>query len=443
MSVRLSDHFTPLRLIRFTFPTMGMLLLTSLYTIVDGYFVSNFVGKTAFVAVNLIFPFIMIPATLGTMIGTGGSALVAKTLGRGKVALARSRFSLLVYFAIITGTALSIVWLVFLEPCAIFLGAEGDVLEACEIYGWVLIPGLTPMILQFMFQSFFPLAGRPQLGLWVTFAAGVTNILFDYLLIIVFGWGLLGAAIATVAGMLVGAVPPLLFFALSVKSELRIGKATLEWGAIVKSCTNGASEFMSNVSMSLISILYNFLLLKMAGENGVAVYGLLMYIGFMFIAIFLGFGFGAIPVIAYHYGARNAQELKSLLRYSLAINLTLGILLSVAGLLLSPFLARLFLGYDHELEQMAVHASVIYSFSFIFAGINIFVSSFYTALNNGLFSAAVSFVRTLALQALAVLILPFFLGLNGVWAATPVAEVLTIFVAIPCLYYTNKEYGYF
>lgn len=442
MDMRISDHFTPLRLIRFTLPAMGMLLLTSLYTIVDGYFVSNYVGKTAFVAVNLIFPFIMIPATLGTMIGTGGSALVAKTLGRGKKALANSRFSLLVYGALLLGVGLSLLWLPFLEPAARLLGAEGDVLEACNTYGRVLIPGLTPMIAQYMFQSFFPLAGKPQLGLWVTLAAGLTNAALDFVLIIVCGWGLLGAALATVAGMLVGSVLPLVFFWRARSGDLRLGRARFEGGALIKSCTNGASEFMSTVSVSLVSMLYNFLLLRLAGENGVAAFGVIMYVGFLCIAIFCGYGFGSIPIIGYHFGARHAAEVKSLLAYSLIINLFLGVLFTIGGMVLARPLALLFVGYDPQLMDMAVHAYRLYLFSFLFMGFNIFASSFFTALNNGLISAGISFIRTLVFQVLTVLMLPRFLGLDGIWLATVAAEFLTLFFTFFWIAAMRKRYGY-
>lgn len=443
MPIRLSDHFTVSRLIRFTMPAMGMLIVTSLYTVADGFFVSNFVGKTAFVAVNLIFPFILIPATLGTMLGTGGSALVAKTLGEGNYALANSRFSLLVYFAIILGILLSLIWLPLLRPAAMVLGAEGEVLEACLLYGWILIPGLTPMILQYMFQSFFPLAEKPRLGMWITIAAGLTNIALDAFLILVCGFGLAGAAIATVAGMLVGSIPPVVIFSRPNSSRLRIGRARPEPYALIKSCTNGSSEFMTNVSMSIIAMLYNFQLLRIAGENGVAAYGVIMYISFIFVAVFLGYSFGVIPVIAYHYGARNIVELKSLLRQSLAINAVTGILLTVAGILLAAPAARLFVGYDASLLQMTQHACLIYSFSFLFAGFNIFASSFFTALNNGLVSAIIAFARTLVFEMLAVLILPAFLGVDGIWLATVVAEAFALGVSILCFCLMRKTYKYF
>lgn len=442
MDIKLSDHFTAIRLIRFTLPTMGMLVITSLYTVVDGFFVSNFVGKTAFVAVNLIFPFILIPSTLGTMIGTGGSALVAKTLGEGKPGRANRQFSLLVYFAIVLGVSLSLIWLPFLRPAATALGAEGDVLEACLVYGGILIPGLIPMILQYMFQSFFPLAEKPRLGLWVTIAAGVTNIILDAFFILICGWGLIGAAIATVAGMIVGALPPLIIFSRPSSSHLRIGRPHFDLYTLVKSCTNGSSEFMTNVSISLVAMLYNFQLLRLAGENGVAAYGVIMYISFIAISLLCGYAFGAIPIIGYHFGARNTQELKGIFRKSLLINTVFGVLLTCIGLGASHSLVCLFVRYDPFLVKMAYHACILYSFSFFFAGFNIFASSFFTALNNGLISAGISFVRTLAFQVAAVLVLPLWLGLDGIWLATAAAEAGTLGISILCFHLMGKPYGY-
>lgn len=442
MNIKLSDHFTTTRLIRFTLPTMGMVIITSLYSVVDGFFVSNFVGKTAFVAINLIFPFILIPSTLGSMIGTGGSALVAKTLGEGKSDRANRQFSLLVYFAIVLGVFLSLLWLPFLRPAATVLGAEGDVLEACLIYGRILIPGLSPMILQYMFQSFFPLAEKPRLGLWVTIAAGMTNIILDVFFICVCGWGLIGAAIATVAGMVVGALPPFVIFSRPNSSRLRIGWPHFELHTLAKSCTNGASEFMTNVSISLVAMLYNFQLLRLAGENGVAAFGALMYISFIAVSISYGYAFGSIPVIGYHYGAKNTQELKGIFRKSLRINTVFGIILTGMGFTMSYPLAYLFVGYDPFLLKMAHHACILYSFSFFFSGFNIFASSFFTALNNGLVSAGISFARTLAFQIIAVLALPLWFGLDGIWLATTAAEIGTLAVSILCLYFMGKTYGY-
>lgn len=443
MTIRLSDHFSFARLVRFTMPSMGMLIVTSLYTVADGFFVSNYVGKTAFVAVNLIFPFILIPSTLGTMLGTGGSALVAKTLGEGNDTLANSRFSLLVYFAIILGIILSLVWLPLLRPAAMALGADGEVLEACLLYGWILIPGLTPMILQFMFQSFFSLAEKPRLGMWITIAAGLANIIFDAFLIIIYDWGLAGAAIATVIGMLVGAIPPLIIFGRPNSSRLRTGRAQFESYAIIKSCTNGSSEFMTNISASIVAMLYNFQLLKMAGENGVAAFGVIMYISFIFVSIFLGYAFGVIPVVAYHFGAKNIVELKSILRKSLSINAAASILLAIAGVILSVPAAHLFVGYDTSLLKITEHACILYSFSFLFEGFNIFASSFFTALNNGLISAIIAFMRTFIFQLLAVLCLPIFFGVDGIWIATAAAEACALCVTLFCFYIMRKTYKYF
>jgi len=442
MDIQLSDHFTCARLIRFTLPSMGMLIIATLYSIVDGFFISNFVGKTAFVGINLIFPFIAIPGTLGFMVGTGGSALVSKLLGEGDSEKANSVFSLLIYASAITGLALTLGCLPLIRPVAEALGAEGEVLEAAVLYGWWLVPGLTPMILQFMFQSFFSLAENPRLGLLVTLAAGVVNVVFDVLFIIVFGWGLSGAAAATLLGLLTGTVLPLAYFGRPNQSRLRIGRTRLDWQALLKACTNGSSELMSNVSMSIVAMLFNFQLMRLAGENGVAAYGVIMYVTYIFSSVFLGYAFGSIPIIGYHFGAHNVPELRGLFRRSVGINAVFGILLTGAAVALARPLAEIFVGYDEELLAMTEHAFVLYSLSFLLAGLNIFASSLFTALNNGLISALISFLRTLLFQVVAVLALPLFLGIDGIWLAVLTAEVGAFIVTAFCIRVMRRVYGY-
>lgn len=443
MTIKLSDHFSIIKLLRFTMPTMGMLFLTSLYTVVDGIFVANFVGKTAFVAVNLIFPFIMIPATLGTMLGTGGSALIAKTLGEKKIELANSRFSLLIYISIGLGILLSLVWLPLLRPAAELLGARDKTLDACELYGSILIPGLTPMMIQYMFQSIFSLAEKPRLGLLVTLLAGITNVVLDAVFIIVFGWGLAGAAAATVSGMIIGSVVPVIIFCRkSTVSPLQLGRAKFEAYAILKSCSNGASEFMTNVSMSVVSMLYNYQLLRFAGENGVAAYGILMYISFFFVAVFLGYAMGSIPIIGYQFGAKNTDELKSIFRKSLIIIGVLGVILTLSAVFFGGFLAKIFVGNDKALMDITKQACTLYCLSFLFFGFNMFASSFFTALNNGLVSAIISCLRIMVFEVLAVLILPLYLGLTGIWLSTGMAETCALAVSVFFFCRMRKRYQY-
>ena len=421
---------------------MGMLIIATLYSIVDGFFISNFVGKAAFVGINLIFPFIAIPGTLGFMVGTGGSALVSKLLGEGDSEKANSVFSLLIYASSVAGLVLTLCCLPLIRPVAEALGAEGEVLEAAVCYGWWLVPGLAPMILQFMFQSFFSLAENPRLGLLVTLAAGVVNVVFDALFIIVFDWGLSGAAAATLLGLLTGTVFPLAYFGRPNKSRLRIGRAQLDWQALLKACTNGSSELMSNVSMSIVAMLFNFQLMRMVGENGVAAYGVIMYVCYIFSGVFLGYAFGAIPIIGYHFGAHNIPELRGLFRRSFAINAAFGILLTGAAIVLAKPLAEIFVGYDEELLVLTEHAFILYALSFLLAGFNIFASSLFTALNNGLVSALISFLRTLLFQAAAVLVLPLFLGIDGIWLAVLTAEAGALVVTVFCVRVMRKSYGY-
>jgi len=442
MTIQLSDHFTCARLIRFTLPSMGMLIIATLYSIVDGFFISNFVGKPAFVGINLIFPFIAIPGTLGFMIGTGGSALVSKLLGEGDTKKANSVFSLLIYTSSVLGLVLTACCLPLIRPVAELLGAEGEVLEVAVLYGWWLVPGLTPMILQFMFQSFFSLAENPHLGLLVTLAAGVVNVVFDALFIIVFGWGVSGAAAATLLALLTGAVLPVLYFARPNTSRLRIGRTRVDYRALLKTCTNGSSELMSNVSMSVVAMLFNFQLMRLAGDNGVAAYGVIMYVAYIFASVFLGYSFGVIPVIGYHFGAHNIPELRGLFRRSVGINTVFGILLTGLALLLARPLAEIFVGYDAELLAMTEHAFSLYSLSFLLAGFNVFGSSLFTALNNGLVSALISFLRTLLFQAAAALVLPFFLGIDGIWLAVVTAEAGALIVTCFCVRSMRSTYGY-
>lgn len=442
MSIRLSDHFTCVRLIRFTLPSMGMLIIATLYTIVDGFFVSNYVGKNAFVGVNLIYPFIGIPGTLGFMIGTGGSALVAKILGEGDKEKAGRVFSLLIYASSVLGIVLTLCCLPLVRLFAEAIGAEGEVLEAAIIYGWLLTLALTPMILQFMFQSFFSLAENPRLGLLITLAAGFVNVVCDALFIIVFDWGVVGAAVATVLGMLTGTILPLIYFAGPNKSRLRIGRASLDWQALLKTCTNGSSELMSNVSMSVVAMLFNFQLMRLSGDNGVAAYGVIMYVSYIFTSVFLGYAFGSIPIIGYHFGARNIPELRGLFRRSIGINAVFGIVLTALAIVLAAPLAEIFVGYDEDLLSMTEHAFVLYALSFLVAGFNIFGSSLFTALNNGFVSALISFLRTLLFQAIAVLALPFFFGIDGIWLAVVVAEGTALLVTMFCFRCMRTIYGY-
>lgn len=442
MNIQLSDHFDYKRLLRFTFPSIVMMIFTSIYGVVDGIFVSNFVGKTPFAAINLIMPFLMIFSAVGFMIGTGGSALVSMTLGMGRREKANELFSMLIAVTAALGLVLTIVGLAFLRPVAIAFGAQGEMLEYCVRYGRIIMPALTFFMLQNTFQSFMVTAEKPKLGLAVTVAAGLTNIVLDALFVAVFRWGLVGAAAATALSQVVGGAAPLAYFLRENGSLLRLTRFRPDWRALIKTCANGSSEMMTNVSMSLVNMLYNVQLMRFAGEDGVAAYGVIMYVNFIFISIFVGYSIGSAPVIGYHFGAQHEDELKSLYSKSLRLIAAAGVVLTSLAEALATPLARIFVGYDAALLAMTSRAFRIYALSFAVMGFNIFGSSFFTALNNGLVSALISFLRTLLFQVAMVLLLPAAFGLDGVWAAIVAAELLALGVTAYFFVRMKKTYRY-
>ncbi len=442
MNIQLSDHFNYKKLLKFTFPTVIMLVFTSVYGVVDGFFVSNFVGKVSFTAVNFIMPFLMILGSLGFMFGTGGGALIAKTMGEGEIEKANRLFSLIVYISTACGIVMAVLGILFVRPIASALGAEGTLLEDSVTYGRIILTAIPAFILQYEFQCLFATAEKPTLGLYVTVAAGVTNMVLDALFVAVFRWGLEGAAAATAISQCVGGVIPLIYFARPNSSLLRLGRTGFDGRALGQTCENGSSELMSNISMSIVSMLYNAQLLKYAGEDGVAAYGVLMYVSMIFQAIFIGYSVGTAPVIGYHYGAENSGELKGLLKKSFVLLGIFAIIMFVAAYVLARPLSLIFVGYDEGLLSLTVRAFSIFAFSFLFSGFAIFGSSFFTALNNGPVSAAISFVRTLVFQAAAVLIFPLFWKVDGIWLSIVVAEVMAVMVTLLFLKGKQKVYRY-
>ena len=442
MKISLFEHVTYKKLLKFTFPSIIMMIFTSIYGVVDGFFVSNFVGKTPFAAVNFIMPFLMILGGVGFMFGTGGSALVSKTMGEGEPRKAKEYFSLLVYVSAVCGVVIGVLGIVFVRPVAALLGAEGEMLDNCVLYGRIILLALPALMLQYEFQSFFVTAGKPQLGLAVTVAAGVANMVLDWLLVAVFSLGLQGAAIATAVSQCIGGLIPLLYFAWRNSSLLQLVEAKLDKKALLQTCANGSSELMSNISMSIVGMLYNAQLLRYAGENGVAAYGVLMYVNMIFIAAFIGYAVGTAPVIGYHYGAKTQGELKSLLGKSLIIIGIFSVAMLGAGQLLAKPLSILFVGYDQTLLALTMRGFAIYSFSFLFAGIAIFGSSFFTALNNGLVSALISFLRTLVFQVAAVLLFPLIWKIDGIWLSIVAAELMAALTTTAFLLGKRKQYQY-
>ena len=443
MTIPLSEHFTYKKIFRFALPSIVMMVFTSIYGVVDGTFVSNFVGKTPFAAVNLVWPFLMILVAFGFMIGTGGSALVAKTLGENKKEDANRYFTMLITLVIILGIVLTIFGLIVGRPLSHALGARGQMLEDCVTYGRTLMIFNTAFMLQSVFQSLFITAEKPRLGLIMTVAAGLTNMVLDALFIAVFKWGLVGAALASGLSQCIGGILPLIYF-LSSKNDtaLKFVKTKLEGKILLKACANGVSELMTTVSSSLVSMLYNFQLMRLAGQNGIAAYGAVMYVEFAFIAVFIGYSIGTAPIVSYHYGSENHNEVKNMLQKSFKIMSVLGITMMVLAQILASPLAKVFVGYDKQLFDMTVHGFRLFSFYFILAGINIYASSFFTALNNGMISAIISFSRTLGFETLAVIILPIFLQLDGVWLAITVAEICAFVISISFLIAKKEKYHY-
>lgn len=442
MPISLSDHFTYKKLLRFTLPSIIMMLFTSIYGVVDGFFVSNFVGSTPFAAINLIMPFLMLFGAIGFMVGTGGSALVSAALGRGDNAYACSLFSLLIYVLIFLGALFTVLGFAFMRPVSLALGATSDMLPDCILYGRIIMLSLIPFMLQSVFQSFLVTAEKPRLGLYITLLAGGTNMVLDALFMGVLKSGVEGAAWATFISQCVGGLLPLLYFFAPNKSLLRLGKTRFLGRALIKSCTNGASEFMSNVALSVVNMLYNFQLLRLSGEAGIAAYGVIMYVNFIFLSVFFGYAVGSAPIVGFHFGAGNTKEVSGLLKKSLTVTGISSLLLTLAAELSAHLLARIFVGYDDALLSMTAHGFRLYSLAFLLSGFNIYASAFFTALGDGLTSALIAFGRMFLYQAAFVWLLPLIFGLDGIWLAFAAAEFCACLTSLFCLFWRNRAYHY-
>lgn len=440
MAIQLSDHFNYKKLFLYTIPSIMTMILTSIYSIVDGLFVSNYVGKTPFAALNLIYPFIMAISTVGFMMGTGGSAIVGIALGEGKKKKANEYFSMIIYVTAIVSIIISIIAMIFMKDIAYFLGASEQMIHDCVLYGRIIAGGLTAFILQVVFQSFCITAQKPSLNFKLSITSGLTNIVLDYLFVAVFQWGIAGAAFATIIGQTVGAVFPLIYFYRENDSLLQLTKTNFEGRVLLKVCINGSSELMTNISASLVNILYNFQLMSLAGENGVAAYGVIMYVSFIFAAVYIGYSIGSAPIFSYHFGAKNDGELKNLVKKSLLIIGTVGLFMTTLAEIMAPFLVRIFVGYDQDLFKMTCYGFQLYSFSFLVMGFNIWSSGFFTALGDGVTSAILAFLRTLVFQVIVIYTLPYLLGIDGIWLAVVVAEVMALFVTIYFLLFKKNHF---
>jgi len=443
MPIKLSDHFNYAKLLKFTFPTIIMMIFTSLYGIVDGIFISNFAGSDPFAAVNFVWPLVMMFSTIGFMVGMGGSALVSKTLGEERQETAKRYFSMLIYFEIIVGIIFAVIGIFVVKPVSHLMGAEGEILDYCVRYGRLLFIALPIFILQNSFQSFMIAAERPKLGLFITLIAGFTNIIFDFILIYLCKWGIEGAAIATAISQCVGGLIPLFFFIFKNSTHLRLVATKFEIKPIAKACLNGLSEMMMNISLSLLNMLYNYQLMRITGKDGVIAYGIIMYVSFIFVGTFLGYANGSAPIVSFHYGAKNEDELKNLFKRSLIIIFIFSIVLTGIAEAASPLLAMIFVGYDDDLYKMTLRAIRIYSISFIILGYNIYASALFTALNNGIVSAIIAISRTLVTQIAMVFILPIFFDLDGVWMAVSFSEGISIIISIVLILLNRKKYHYY
>lgn len=440
--ISISEHFGYRKLLRFTVPSMVMMVFTSVYSIVDGMFVSNFVGKTAFAAINLIFPFLMVLGVLGYMLGTGGSALVAKMLGEGQKERANRVFSLLVVSGAALGVGFGLVGIVLLRQVSLLLGADEAMVGLCVEYGRIVLLALPFFILQYMFQSLMVTAERPRMGMWVTVAAGLMNIVLDFVLIVVLGMGLRGAALATAMSQVTGGLVPVVYFLMPNGSPLRLVRPVMDWRALLQACTNGLSEFFGNVSGSVVSMCYNYQLMRYIGEDGVSAYGVIMYVQFIFFAVFLGYTIGSSPIVSYCHGAKNHAELHNIFARSLRIIGVMGVMLTIAMELLAWPLTKAFVGYDEALFELSRRAFMIYGLSYVLVGFNFYASAFFTALNNGVLSAVLATVRALVFEVAAVFVLPMVLGAEYIWFSVLFAEVMSLMLSAALLWANRKRYHY-
>lgn len=437
-----SEHFTYGKLLRYAISPIVMMIFTSVYSVVDGLFLSNFAGKEAFAAVNFIMPYLMLFNSTGFMFGTGGSALIAKKLGEKKGKEANEIFTTLVWISALTGMVLSLIGVAFLRPVARMQGAEGVLLENSVLYGKIYLLGTPACIIQFEFQNLYATAGKTKLGLYATVTSGMMNIILDALFVGLFSWGLIGAAVATILSQWVGGIIPFAYFGRRNSSLLRLVKCRPNFKAMLKICTNGSSEMVNNISISIVSLLYNIQLLRYAGDDGIAAYGIMMYINFLFTAVFWGYVVGISPIFSYHYGAGNHNELHSLFKKSLVIIGGCSLLMFIISETLAKPISGIFVGYDAELLDMTIHGFFLFSFSFLFSGLSIFGSSFFTALNNGLISAVLSFSRVFLFQIPAILLMPLVWKLDGIWLSVVIAELFTGILGMVFILKYRKKYHY-
>ena len=440
--MQFSEHYTYKKIIRYTVPPIIMMIFTSLYSVVDGLFLSNCAGKQAFSAVSFIMPYLMMFNSTGFMLGTGSSALIAKKMGEKKYKSANEIFTTVVVVSIFSGVILSFIGLIFLTPVASMQGAKGELLNNCLKYGRIYLLGVPACIIQFEFEALYSTSGKSKLGLYSTIISGLTNVILDALFLYVFSWNIKGAAAATIISQYVGGIIPIIYYSRKNKSNLRLVKCKLRFRDMIKVCTNGSSEMVNNISISVVSLMYNIQLLKYAGDDGIAAFGIMMYVNFLFTAVFWGYVSGISPIISFNYGAKNSKELHSLLKKSIVILTLTSISMFMSSVFLATPVTKIFVNYDAQLLAMTIKGFYLFSFSFLFSGMSIFSSSFFTSLNNGFISAVISFSRVFLFQIPAVLILPLILGLDGIWLSVVIAELLTVAAGTGLILKYRKKYNY-
>lgn len=439
--INLKEHFDSRKIIKFTLPTIIMTLFTSIYGIVDGIFVSNIINSNAFASINLIMPFTLILGSIGFMFGTGGSALVSKILGENESKKAKEYFSVLIYSLIIIGVIISIISFIFMKPIATFLGAKDELLEMSMLYGKILMFSLPFLFLQNCFQSFMIVAERPKIGLVISLISGISNMILDYIFIYLFKFGIIGAGGATAISQFIGGIIPLVYFGRKNTTTLKLVKTKLLIKPIINTCYNGLSEMVSNISYSIVNILFNLQIMKYIGVNGIVAYGIINYVSFIFISVYLGFSTGAIPIISYHYGAKNKDEIKNLLKIGVRILFVVSIILTLIAEIFSKIFASIFVAYDTELLKLSTTAFRLFSVSYLISWFNLYVSSFFTALNDGRTSAVISFSRAFVGQIIMILVLPILFGINGLWLAATFSEIISLFISLIFLIKYKDKYN--
>ena len=441
MSNSISKDFGFFSLLQFALPTMVMMVFMSLYTIVDGIFLSRLVGSNALSALNIVFPIINILMAIGIMLATGGSAVIAKKLGEGKEEEARRDFTFLIVAGVAGGLLMMAIGTIFLEELCKVLGSTKILLGDCKTYLQISLFFAPACMLQLLFQTFFVTAGRPNIGLTMTILGGVTNILMDYVLMGPAQMGIAGAALATGFGQLVPAIIGLLYFSFS-RHSLFFTMPKADFKMLLQSCMNGSSEMVSNLSSAIITYLFNIIMLRLLGEDGVAAITIVLYGQFLFNALYLGFSMGVAPVISFNYGSGNRQLLQKVYGICLKFVPVSSLIVAILALLFTPVIVGIFTSREEGIYEIAVHGFFLFSFNYFLAGMNIFASAMFTALSNGKISAIISFARTFIFIAICIILLPFVLGVNGVWIAVPVAEFLTLFLSCFYLIHYKKVYGY-